>query len=40
MFRGGGGFGRFPMTDNPIQLLVAVLLFALLLWVIYRFLTS
>ena len=41
MFRsGGGGFGRLPMTDNPFELLIAVLIFAALAWLAYRLVTS
>lgn len=40
MFRGGGGFGRLPMTDNPLQYLVAFLIIAVLVWLAYRLLNS
>jgi hypothetical protein len=40
VFRGGGGFGRLPMTDDPLQLLIAVLVFALLIWLAWRLITS
>ena len=40
MFRGGGGFGRFPMVDEPIELLIALLIFAALLWLGYRIFTA
>jgi hypothetical protein len=38
MFRGGGG-RSLPRIDDPIQLLIAVAIVALLMWLIYRFLT-
>ena len=36
MFRGGGGFGRFPMTDSPLDLLIAALVVILLFWLAFR----
>ena len=39
MFR-GGGFGRFPMADEPIELLIALLILAALLWLGYRIFTA
>lgn len=40
MFRsGGGGFGRLPM-DSPFELLIAVLIFAVLIWLAYRLFAS
>jgi type II secretory pathway component PulJ len=39
MFRRGGGFG-LPMTDNPLELLVALLIFAVLIWLAFRFISS
>jgi hypothetical protein len=41
MFRGGGGgLGRFPMTDDPVALLIAFLVLVVLVWLAYRFLTA
>ncbi len=40
MFRtGGGGFG-LPRIDEPLEMLIALLLFAALIWLGYRFLSS
>jgi hypothetical protein len=39
MFRGGGGFARLPRTDNPLELLFALVVFAVLIWLAWRLLT-
>ena len=40
MFRsGGGGFG-LPRVDEPLEMLVVLVLFAGLVWLGYRFLSS
>jgi hypothetical protein len=37
MFRGGGGgLGRFPMTDSPLDLLIAALILVVLVWFAFR----
>jgi hypothetical protein len=38
MFR--GGIGRFPISGDPVQLLIAVLILLVLLWLVYRLVNS
>ena len=39
MFRGGGA-GRLPMVDSPVEFLIVLLIFAVLLWIAYRVFTA
>jgi flagellar biogenesis protein FliO len=38
MFR-RGGFG-LPTIDSPVELMIALLIFALLIWLVYRLVTN
>jgi hypothetical protein len=40
MFTSGGGMGRLPQIDDPIQLVIALLVLGLLVWLGFRFFTN
>jgi hypothetical protein len=39
MFRGGGGF-PLPRFDDPLELLIVLLFFAVLIWLAFRVISA
>jgi len=37
---GGGGLGRMPQIDDPIQLAIVLLVLGFLIWLGFRFFTN
>ena len=37
MFTSGGGGGSLPRVDNPVELLILLLIFGIIIWLVARF---
>jgi hypothetical protein len=40
MFTSGGGGGSLPRVDSPMEMLILILIFAVIIWLVARFFNS